>query len=153
MFILPKRIDATILDETTGSSLSPDILVAFRLLVGGRVYYAGLMGLTDQDGNVRLTQEQLEQQFRENQQAFPMDYRIPLGDCDPTLRIVVCGGAEFEEMRRQAVDTRWVTPKVRAMYERAINAQLNTAAQQADMPVLGTDAVHIAVRVARLRPE
>jgi hypothetical protein len=153
MLILPKRIGATIVDETTGSSLGEDILVAFRLLVHGQVYYADLMGLTDQDGNVALTGEQLERQFRDNQEAFPMDSRIPLGDCDPTLRIVVPGGAEFEEMRRQAVDTRWVAPHMRAMYERALNAQWNTTAQQADMSVPGTDALHIAVPLVRLRAE
>jgi len=153
MLTLPNRIQATVVDKTTGSPLGADILVAFRLLVGGQVYYADLMGLTDKDGNVALTREQLERQFRANQKAFPMDYRIPLADCDPTLRIVVTGGAEFEELRRQAVDTRWVAPEVRVMYNRALNAYLDTTTQQADVPMLPTDALRIAMLVERLRPE
>ena len=149
MLILPNKIDATIVDEATGVSLGADILVALRLLVARQVYYADVMGLTDRDGQVVLTREQLEHKFRENQKAFPMDYRIPLVDCDPAFRIVVPGGADFVEMQRQVADTRWVAPDVRATYERAQNVQFNTTAQQVDVTGVATDVLRIAVPVTR----
>jgi hypothetical protein len=98
----------------------PEVLVALHFSWHGRFYYAHALGLSDGAGQVRVSDDELLSTFRAQQQQFPMDLKVPLAECDSTVKVNVMGGAEFLSHRSTLVPG-WVTPDWIARWNRARN--------------------------------
>jgi len=123
---LPDAVNVQ-LQATSGSVLDlANILVAFDLHHQGRYYYGGLVGLTDPSGATSLTGSNIEQAFAADCRAFPMDYKVPLSDCDPLLVIRIEGGSEFLAARRAGIVRDVVPESVMVMWDAARNASFRS---------------------------
>lgn len=104
-----------------------DLLVALDIHHAGRYYFGTLLGLTDRAGGVRADQATVVESFTENQRLFPMDYRVPLSDCDALAVLRIEGGKEFTERQASAVDSLFVTPATKALWRTAKNAGIQSS--------------------------
>src|SRR5262245_39073954 len=86
----------------------PDVCLD-SLLIGlvrrthNRDYYSTLLGLTDGQGMLRMARGVMEEQYKEDQRLFPMDYKLRLDECDPVAIVSLAGGTEFTESRAKAL--------------------------------------------------
>jgi hypothetical protein len=101
------------------------LLVALDLLVGGQYYYGTHVGLTDDEGRASLTAEELQLNFQEDQRQFPMDYKVPLSECDAMVRVRVEGGASFSS-RQAAALSPLTAPAARQRWAKARNAEFRS---------------------------
>jgi len=145
--VLPSAIEAEV--HWDDGSAVPDALVALHLRMHDRYYYGTLLGLTAGDGSVRLTRDALEQDFGEDRRLFPMDYRVPLAECDPVAEVRVDGGAEFARRRAAIDNTTLISPAAAALWRAALNERLQPAVAEIrlDAPnVSGTVRAAVIVR-------
>ena len=98
MLILPSELSVTFLDAR-GNAV-PGVLASLYLYWHGQYYYPFPFGLSDTAGSVRADGAEVHRHFRDQQQLYPMDLKVPLEECDEEAGIKVYGGAEFEEHRR-----------------------------------------------------
>ena len=122
---LPSMIEADIVAEN-GRAVT-GLLVALDLLHAGQYYYGAQLGLTDHRGCVRLDRAALEQAFAEDRQLFPMDYRVPLEQCDAEATLRVEGGAEFAARRATALASPLLNEAAARVWHEATNEGVRPA--------------------------
>src|SRR5689334_9591468 len=88
---LPTAIEV----DTVGADCGPDLLLVINFELNGRYYYGSLLGLTDHNGRVRISGDELLARYHESQLQFPMDYKVALVDCDSAVTIRLIGGSTF----------------------------------------------------------
>jgi len=146
MLRLPEAIEVAVSD-TTGEALA-NILVELDLRWHGNYYFGTHMGLTAADGIARATSGAIEHSFRENQIVFPMDYKVPLDECDDTVGIGVLGSTEFISASSKAEGSRLVTAQAKVNWARAANADV--LSRRIDVPVPVTQRVlRVALQLER----
>jgi hypothetical protein len=122
-----------------------DLLVTLDLQVQGNYYHGTLVGLTDAHGVARLTRSELEAQFAQDRRTFPMDYRVPLSDCDSTVIVKLRGGQEFETQRQAAMGNPLVLPEATAQWDRARNGRFVTATRTTSLD--GGSSVNVTLAI------
>ena len=110
-----------------------DILVTFDVAIEMRYYTRCWVGLTDDDGLAGTTREGIERDFKENQEFFIMDYKVPLVDCDPTVIFRIDGGPAFAARRAEVQAESWVRSDARAVWARARNDTLRSMTFDVDL--------------------
>jgi hypothetical protein len=126
--ILPAAIEVKVLAADEGAIDAPDILVRLDLLWYGHYYYGVHLGLTDRTGMARISARDIEKQFAENRRLFPMDYKVPLDECDEAARISIVGSKSFLKHRAEPFP-EWVTAAVAEEWTRARNGAYRPAQQ------------------------
>jgi hypothetical protein len=132
--------------------IHPDVRVD-SLLIGlvlrhhSRDYYATLLGLTDDQGNLRVARNALEDQFREDQRLFPMDYKVMLDECDAVAIVGLAGGRDFAGRRANALKSPFLTPSARSWWATAQNE--GVAADEAAVTLSG-DAATVELTARRV---
>jgi hypothetical protein len=144
---LPSEIVVVLKVERDCSFPLSDILVSLNLYCHGRYYYGDLIGLTDDSGTVRITRDRIQLDFDADERLFPMDYKVPLGETDPIVGIVVQGHSDFLSARSAVEESRMVRPDARAAYARARNADVQTSRTQVKLPVAPPDQLIIELTV------
>lgn len=105
----------------TPAELSPEsILVGIDFRLGVRDYFSALLGLTDRAGRLFVTREQLLSDFAANQQLFPMDYKVDLGECDRAL-VGITEGNDFPRRREEALKAPFLSGRARELWTNARN--------------------------------
>ncbi|HWZ59309.1 MAG TPA: hypothetical protein VNW46_10055 [Gemmatimonadaceae bacterium] len=133
MLSLPAVIAVQLtLPNAAGISLH-DILVAFDFQWHGHYYYGAWVGLTDASGMAQTTRESVGQAFAENRALFPMDYKVPLEECDSRVRVLVTGNQDYVDRRRMAESSRLVTREALGVYTRARNALFRSTSATVDL--------------------
>jgi hypothetical protein len=112
------------------------VRVALELLHDGRHYYGAEVGLTDLTGCTRLERAALERMFAEDRRLFPMDYRVPLEQCDAEAAVRVDGGADFAARRATALASSLISRDAARMWQLAANESVRPAraAVRLDLP-------------------
>jgi hypothetical protein len=117
------------------------VLVRAEILARGKVVWSTVLGLTDERGMVAV--DSLEQLYREDQERFPMDYKLPFATFDQ-VRVAVPGGKEFPLLAKGA-DSPIVEPQFRQWWREARNPDVGSACTE---PLdLGT-AMHVDLSLA-----
>jgi hypothetical protein len=114
------------------------LLIGLVLRHNHRDYYATLLGLTDDQGMLRVAGALVEQQYKEDQGLFPMDYKLKLAQCDPAAIVSLAGGRDFEERRANALRSPLLAPTARSWWADAQNEGL--AADEAALTLGGSQA-------------
>jgi hypothetical protein len=127
MLVLPSRIEVQLSDSRGRPLPTPDILIGLNLLVDGRYYYGNLVGLTNSHGTAAISREELEQRFKVDQARFPMDYKVPLDDCDPIIEVLVMSASEVAQARESVTADYSISAEIRDAYERARNDEATPA--------------------------
>lgn len=142
--------DRLLVRVTAGSSGRPvaDVAVHLDVRWHGRYYFGHLLGLTDERGQVEERRPALDAIFRQAQRDFPMDYKVPLADCDAVVGVGVRGGTEFETARQAAAGSSLVLPECRAIWARARNAEVATTTREVDLGASPPDLVVVTLDVA-----
>jgi hypothetical protein len=140
---IPRRIEVELIRGDSSQEPLLGILVAIDTQVDGRYYFGTLVGLTDTSGVAVVEGEALERDFRHNQALFPMDYRVPLSDCDPQVAIRIQGGEEFLEAQAAARDNAFMNADDRARWAQARNTSLSSTS----LVIALTDQSQDTVRV------
>jgi hypothetical protein len=143
MLRLPAIVEAKVL--TSDGRPVEDLLVSVATLWKGNNYYGSVMGLTDHLGEVRLTRDQFLRDFEEDRRTFPIDFKLPLDECDPALEIIVRGGAEFRELKASIETSTLVDPDVPPLYARARNDLFRTSRQRIDLTGNRPNTVRIEI--------
>jgi hypothetical protein len=152
MLALPAAIEAVLRAEANVSMAG--ILVFLDLHWHGSYYYGTLLGLTDASGRVRLEREQLLREFTESQRSFPMDYKVPLEECDTRIVVSVEGGSAFVA-RASSLISPIVSPAVQKLWRVARNSGLASTSASAQLDRPDPDnvvRVHLTVRPWEGRP-
>jgi len=123
----PIAIEIDLITEPPRSDAVSGILIAMDLRYRGRYYYGTIVGCTNAAGHARLSYAALEAAFAADQRLSPMDYRIPLDQCDPDAVILVEGGPEFVKQRAAAVTSPLVDPEICRLWEAASNEKIDPA--------------------------
>jgi hypothetical protein len=131
MLVLPEWIEAKVV--APGATSVGQVLVAVSTLLNGGYYFGDLMGLTNEQGVVRITGEQLRRDFEANQKTFPMDFKIALEDCDAALDVIVRGGEEFRDLKGSIESSSLVRSNVKALYARARNEMFESTRMRLDL--------------------
>jgi hypothetical protein len=147
MLRLPRVVEVTAF--TSDGEPVEGLLVSVATLRGGGHYYGDVIGLTDSLGEARLTRAQLLRHFEEDHRIFPMDYKVPLADCDPALEIFVRGGAEFRELKHASETNTLADQTVRALYSRARNELFETSRERLDLTGIPPDTARVRISVNR----
>ena len=113
-----------------------DVLVSVMTYLNGGPYYGDTVGLTDFRGFAQMKGSTLMNDFEKESRAFPMDYRVPVAECDAFLEIIVRGGQEFVRHRATVGQSSMVSQDVRTLYRKARNELFTSAAQR--VPMNGT---------------
>jgi hypothetical protein len=146
MLQLPEAMEVAVSD-TTGEALA-NILVNLDLRWHGNYYFGTHVGLTAADGIARATASAIAHSFRESQIAFPMDYKVPLAECDDTVGIGVLDSTEFISASREAASSGLVTAQAKGDWARAANADV--LSRRIDVPVPVTQRVlRVALQLER----
>lgn len=85
--------------QVSGVSLAVDFLIR------GRYRYGFWSEPSDENGEVRISYEQMESSRHENALFFLMDYNTPLDECDEAMRVHLRDAEELREMHEKA--SRW----------------------------------------------
>lgn len=125
---VPERVTVQLVDQHNHPLCEPDILIALNTFIAGRYYYGSILGLTDAVGRATTTGGALLNLFHQDQGLFPMDYRVPLEECDPVIELVILCPEEVDQSRVAVRESYWVSPAVRDAYERARNARVAAVA-------------------------
>jgi len=150
MLYLPETFRVHLVHEQLVTPAGPDLLVVLTLRSAGRDYYGMIAGLSDDSGLVVLLRSSLEDQYRDDQKAFPMDYRIALGDCDPRISLLLRGGEDFAQQRSQLEKSPIVDVSSRELYARARNSLFWTASTTVDLDEdVGGKVLDVTLRVRR----
>jgi hypothetical protein len=136
------------LEPCEGLVSADRILVSLQFYYRGQAYYATILGLTDAHGTAERTFEALERDFRYDQKLFPMDFRVPLGDCDRHIEVQVEGDGDFVKRLNSVASNPFVTPDVRGLYENAQNEQVKSTRKSVDLPGISPDLLVIDLPVA-----
>lgn len=97
------------------------VLVALNTLVDGRYYYGNLVGLTDMGGSASIERHELDLRFAADQGMFPMDYKVPLDECDPFIEVSLMSRSELAEARAAVASSSFVSEDIRNAYAAARN--------------------------------
>lgn len=124
--------------STDGSSVER-LLVGLRVRHQLRTYYSTLLGLTDTDGQIIVTGEQLAGDYAESQKDFPMDYKLPIAEWDGNLLVDLAGGQGFEQTRASALGAPLLQDRFRQMWREARNTDVASLSVAVAMD--GGDAV------------
>lgn len=135
MLHLPKLIEVHVLMRDSDRPRA-NVLVALHLNVGGRYYYGGTLGLTDVNGTTRLRRDEVVAGFEDDQKTFPMDFKVPLSECDSIAALVIRGNGEFTELRRSVETSTLVLPRFRAMWRAAENETVESTSLPIDFGLL-----------------
>lgn len=131
--------------RSTDGSRVERLLVGLRVRHNLRTYYSTLLGLTDAQGRLHVTGDQLAADYAENQGLFPMDYRLPAEEWDTSAIIDLAGGDAFEQSRAAALSAPLVHERFREMWRDARNTGI--ASQETVVSLHGDEAT--AVLTAR----
>jgi hypothetical protein len=148
VLVLPRAIVVQVVAE--GEATPGDLLVGLSLRYQGRDYFNTLVGLTGTDGAAELLGATLLADFRDSQRLFPMDYRVPLAECDPTAGIAVLGGDAFLRQRAAGQGIGYIPPAVHAQWARARNATV--ASTRIDLALDQPDAAGVVRGVLTVTP-
>jgi len=131
MLELPESIEVLVTD-TVGRPLV-GILVELDFRWHGNYYFGTHAGLSDSDGLARVPAAQIALASREDQSLFPMDYKVPLDQCDDTIAIGFLGANDFMSARADAIASGLVTARAKTAWARAANS--NVLSRRIDIPV------------------
>ena len=148
---MPTRIEVQLIPADGEPLDLTDILVAIDVHSSGHYYFGSLVDLTDQRGFAATTGAELQQHFRHNQQLFPMDYRVPLADCDSEITIRIQGGREFAEAQETAAENSFMDDADRDRWARARNALFQPSQQQVRISNDPREPVRVTIPVAPIR--
>ena len=127
MLRLPPNLCVHLID-TSGIAMSEsDVLIAVNFLRGGRYYYGNLIGLTDERGTATLERSEIELRFAMDRSTYPMDYKVDLEECDPSIEVIILSEAEVSEARRAVDGNPGISGAIRHAYTVARNALLRPA--------------------------
>jgi len=126
--ILPAAIEVKVLTDDGSDIDGQEILVHLDLLWHGEYYCGVHMGLTDQAGTARISAGEIERQFDENRRLFPMDFKVPLDECDEVARIGIMGSRAFLKHRGDPFPA-WVPAAITKEWNRARNGAYRPAQQ------------------------
>jgi hypothetical protein len=146
---LPNRITV----ELTAPSPDVDlegILVFVGFRVRGDYYFGSLLGLTDKRGCVTRGRAEIAEDFALEQREFPMDYKVPLTECDPELEVEVLGGHRFATQREQGRDLDFIPAATHELWNRARNVQFRTVRHAIQLNGTTPRDLRISVRVEPL---
>jgi hypothetical protein len=121
------------------------LLIAVHFLHRAEYYFGGVVGLTDANGEVVFLREAIEQAFAANQRLFPMDYRIPLVDCDSMVRVVILGGEEFLAAQKTALASPLTAATAKDLWREADNSPIRSLRESVDLNKADPDRVVIKV--------
>ena len=133
--------------RSADSSAVSQLLVGLRVRHRLRTYYSTLLGLTDANGQLAVTGEELAADYAESQKDFPMDYKLPMAEWDPSIIVDLAGGAEFEQSRATALAAPLLDDRYRRMWTAARNTAV--ASQVVAVPLDGGEA---AIALTARRP-
>jgi hypothetical protein len=125
--------------RTADGSAVSQLLVRLRIRHELRTYYSTLLGLTDANGELTVTGEQLAADYVESQKDFPMDYKLPTTAWDANILIDLAGGDGFELSRANALGAPLLGDRFRRMWAAARNTDV--ASQVVAVPLDGGDAI------------
>ena len=114
------------------------LLIFLDCHIAERYYFGCLVGLTDAEGRAQITSAGVYEHFTLDQRMFPMDYRVPLEDCDSSIRVHLVGGTDFKAQRAQ-LGSGPVTPEAVGLWLRARNDIFSSATAGVDL-ALGNPA-------------
>jgi len=100
------------------------LLIGLRIRHDLRTYYSTLLGLTDANGELTVTEAQLATDYVESQQDFPMDYKLPMAVWDPNILIDLAGGDGFGQSRAHALGAQLLSERFKQMWAAARNADV-----------------------------
>lgn len=146
MATFPHRVVLRLM-PSQGLSSAEDILVALQFFSGGRPYYGTLMGLTDAQGRVERSFQEIESDFLYDQKLFPMDFRVPLAQCDPRIDLQIQGGREFLDHQDSIAVNPLVTPEAHAQYTKARNQHVMSTQIAIALPPIPQDVLAIELAV------
>lgn len=147
MSFLPKRLVVRLIPSDRQMPVK-NILVTVQLLWRGRPYFGDVVGLSDSSGTAGVTSEKIERDFKKNTELFPMDYKVPLDQCDVAVELSVVGGGEFNT-RLRSISSGLVDPDIRNMYKRAKNSDVESARKTVDLRGLTSDEVVVDLPLSR----
>jgi hypothetical protein len=129
------------------------ILVAGELFHTGRYYFGGILALTDAAGHVTFSRDSIVGAFEENQRLFPMDFRVPIEECDSTVWFVLPGKDEFAVARRNALVSSMASTATKEMWRSAGNERIKPVR----MPVTlsnpkANEVINLTLPALRQRP-
>jgi hypothetical protein len=125
-----------------------EILVALDINTEGRYYYGSVVGVTDSAGRVSIRGAQLDAEFVGECRNFPMDYKVPLAECDDVVLIHVQGGLDFLMARQRVAESSWVTDRARQAWMQARNGVVLPSQVSVDMRVTSATAVVLPIQPA-----
>lgn len=131
MLVLPDWIEVKVVSPT-GKPIA-NVLVSVAALIHGGYYFGDPMGLTNERGLVRITGDQIQRDFENNQLTFPMDLKVALRDCDAALDVIVRGNAEFRDLKASIQASTLVRPDVKDLYHQARNEGFESSRLRVDL--------------------
>jgi hypothetical protein len=152
MLEFPKLLQVQLVASDSSRVNLMDILISVQFPLQGQYYYGTNLGLTDSRGSAQITRELIELHFRNDQKAFPMDYRIPLEECDSTISVLVRGGLDFNVMKEGVLHNPIVQSDVVKSYTRARNSQVETTSVQLDLSTVSSDSASLLIPIKRYQP-
>jgi hypothetical protein len=106
------------------------ILVSGNVFVEQRYYYGGLLSLTTPEGKARFLRREIEETYRWNQREFPMDFRVPLSECDAAVEFAVLGKKDFANARDNAMSNPLLLQRYRDLWSAADNRDVPSTKRQ-----------------------
>jgi hypothetical protein len=143
---IPKRFRVQLQRRSANPPLI-NILVSLQFFLRGKPYYSDRAGLTDEGGMVELARDTLEDDFRYDQNLFPMDFKEPLDACDPVVEAIVRGGDEFAQMHETVEHNRLVVDAARIAYAAARNREVESVRVRMDFVSEPMELVTISVPI------
>jgi len=119
MLVIPKSINVVLVDHTGSPLQAEGVLIVVNIRCQGQPYFSHPLGLTDRRGTISATQNAITSGFRRLQGVYPMDLKVSLSDCDPTLVVEVVSANELDERRKFVATRRLTPPEIRELYARA----------------------------------
>jgi hypothetical protein len=102
------------------------ILVAGELFHNGSYYFGGILALTDAAGHVTFSRDSIVGSFESNRSLFPMDFRVPIEECDSTVWFSLRGKEEFAVARRNALAASMTSTAAKEMWSSAGNERIRS---------------------------
>ena len=127
MLRLPPHLSAHLVGPGGTVLSEPEVLIAINFLRGGRYYYGNLIGLTDERGIATIERSEIELRFAMDRSTYPMDYKVDLEECDPSIEVTILSEAELSEARRAIDGNPGVSEAIQHAYAVARNALLRPA--------------------------
>jgi hypothetical protein len=150
MLTLPKSIAVQLVDGAGVRLEEPDVMVHIHIFVAGQYYFGSILGLTDERGLASIRSAELEEHFEEDRQLFPMDYKVPLRECDSAIEIIVRGAKEAAMLRDANGASPFMSSNSKELLERARNREFLSTSLHVDVKTRIGDRMIVALPASRI---